>query len=206
MPFGAIAQGILGIGQSILGGIKAHKAQKKLEKLETPFYGGSESIMDYYNKALQRVNTNPYQSAQYQYGQQQADRSQAAGINSLQDRRSAVGGISQLSAMRNDAALRGGIAAENEQNQRFGQLGEAAGMKGADERLQFQYNKIAPYEKKYNLLSMKAGAANQTTNSGLQNIYGGLGALQDYANINSMYGTGGGRTKKTNVGNGPYNG
>lgn len=190
MPFGAIAQGILGGAQAIIGGIKAHKAQKQLENLQTPTYGGSESIMDYYNKALQRVNTNPYQTQQYQYANQQADRSQAAGVNSLQDRRSAVGGISQLSAFRNDAALKAGIAAENEQNQRFGQLGAATGLKAGDERMQFQYNKLAPYEKKYNLLSMKAGAANQTANAGIQNIFGGLGTLGDYRNIKKTYGAG----------------
>jgi len=163
-----------GLVQSILGGIKANKAQKQLEGLQTPTYGGSKPLSSYYNTALQRYNVNPYQSQQYQYSNQQADRSQAAGIGSLQDRRSAVGGISRLAALRNDAGLRSGIAAENEQNQRFGQLGAAAGMKTQDELRQFQYNQVAPYEKKYNLLAMKAGGANQMANAGFQNIFGGL--------------------------------
>ena len=79
-----------------------------------------------------------------------------------------------MAALRNDAGLRSGIAAENEQNQRFGQLGAAAGMKTQDELRQFQYNQVAPYEKKYNLLAMKAGGANQMANAGFQNIFGGL--------------------------------
>lgn len=179
----------IGVVQSIFGHSKAKKAEKKLERLETPMYGGSSSIMDYYNKALQRFNTNPYQSQQYQYATQAADRSQAAGINALQSRGSAVGGISRLSALRNDAGLKAGAMAEGQQDQRFNQLGNAAEMKTADELRQFQQNKIAPYEKTYNLLSMKAGAGNEMMNSGMSNIFGGLSAAQDYKNINKAYGT-----------------
>jgi hypothetical protein len=178
----------VGLVQSILGGNKAKKAQKQLEGMQVPEYGGSDSIMDYYNKALQRFNTNPYQSQQNQYAQQQADRSQSAGLNSLQSRRSAVGGISRLSALRNDASLKAGAMAEQQQMQNMGMLGEATGMKTADELRQFQQNKIAPYEKQYNLLSMKAGAGNEQANAGMSNIFGGLGAAQDTMNINKIYG------------------
>lgn len=181
----------VGLVQSILGHSKARKAEKKLENLATPTYEGSDSIMDYYNKALQRFNTNPYQSQQAQYAQQQADRSQAAGINALQGRNSAVGGISRLAALRNDAGLKAGAMAQQQQDQRFGELGEASQLKTADELRMFQQNKIAPYEKQYNLLSMKAGAGNEMMNSGISNIFGGLGAAQDYKNIKKSSGTGG---------------
>lgn len=185
----------VGVVQSIIGGIKAKKAQKQLENLQTPRYNESSSIMDYYNKALQRYNLNPYQSAEYQHDTQMGARNQAAGISALQGRGSAVGGISRLAAQGNDLALRAGAQAEQTQNQRFGQLGQASQMKAGEDMNAFQYNEVAPYEKKYNLLSMKAGAANQTANSGMSNIYGGLGALQDYANIDKMYGTEGSRKK-----------
>ena len=187
-PLAAIGAGIGGL-QAIIGGINARKAQKKLEKLEVPTYGGSESIKDYYNKALQRFNTNPYQSQLAQYSAQQADRSQAAGLGALQGRGSAVGGVSRLAALRNDAALRTGVQAEQMQNQRFGELGQATEMQTGDDIRQFQQNKLAPYEKKYNLLSMKAGAANQMANAGLNNIFGGLAAGQDYKNIKKTYST-----------------
>lgn len=187
IPVGAITAGV-GAIQSIIGGIQAKKAQKKLENLQTPTYGGSESIRDYYSKALQRFNQNPYQSQQYQYANQQADRSQAAGINALQGRGSAVGGISRLAALRNDASLKAGVQAEQQQNQRFGELGEASGQLTQDQLRQFQQNKIAPFEKQYNLLSMKAGAGNQTVNAGMSNIFSGLGAMQDQQNINKLYG------------------
>lgn len=198
-------QSVIGGVQAAIGAHKAKKAQRELENLQTPRYNESKSIMDYYNNALQRYNLNPYQSAQYNYARQAADRSQAAGINALQGRGSAVGGIARLSAINNDALQRAGVQAEQEQNQRFGQLGQAAQMKTAEGDKAFQYNEIAPYEKKYNLLSMKAGAANQTVNSGLQNVFGGLGALQDYSNINRMYGGGGyGSNGKSSTDNGVY--
>ena len=178
----------VGLGQAIFGGIKAKKTQKELEGMQTPTYEGSESIMDYYNKALNRYNANPYQSQQYQYASNAANRNQAAGIGALQDRKSAVGGISRLTALGNDANLKAGVMAEQQQNQRFGQLGQAAGMKTQDELRQFQQNKLAPYEQKYNLLSMKAGAANQTTNAGMGNIFNSLGAATDMKMIDKMYG------------------
>ena len=185
--FGPIAQGVLGLGQAVLGGIKAHRAQKQLENLQTPTYNQSKSILDYYNTALQRYNQNPYQTQQYQYANQQADRSLAAGVNALQSRGGAVGAISRLSALRNDAALKAGVNAEQEQNQRFGQLGQAAQLKTNEAQKAFQYNQLAPYEKKYNLLAMKGAGGNQIANAGISNLFGGLQGITDYDMINKMY-------------------
>jgi len=187
-PWGAIAQGIGGIAQAIGGGIQAHRAQKQLEKLQSPTYTPNKSIMDYYNKALERYNTNPYQSQQYQYATQRADRNMAAGIGALNSRASAVGGISRLAALNNDASLQAGVQAEQQQNQRFGQLGQAAGMKAGEERTAFDYNQIQPFERKYNLLAAKAGGGNQIANAGMSNIFGGLQNINDYQMINKAYG------------------
>ncbi len=195
-------QTLVGTAQSIIGGIRAHKAQKQLENMQTPTYHQDKGIMDYYNKALQRYNLNPSQTAEYQRDIQNIGRNQAAGISALQSRGSAVGGISRLAAVGNNAALNADVNAENRQDQRFGQLGQATGMQAGENAKAFQYNDIAPYEKQYNLLSMKAGAANQTANAGMQNIYGGLGAFQDYSNINKMYGGGGGGGGSRNSGGG----
>ena len=88
------------------------------------------------------------------------------------------------------------MAAEQEQNQRFGQLGSATGMKAQDDMTRFQYNEVAPYEKQYNLLSMKAGAANQMQNAGMQNMFGGLSSASmlgtDYLMNNGGIGKSGG--------------
>ena len=187
MGFDPVSLGIgatqFGIGalQSLIGGNKQKKAQEALENLQTPTYNANSSILDYYNKALQRYNTNPYQSQQYQYGIQEGNRNQAAGVNALQGRNSAVGGISRLIALSNNNALQTGISAENEQNQRFGQLGGATQMKSADDQYGFQINKLMPYQKQLDLLTAKAGGGGQVLNAGLSNIFGGLsGAASNF--------------------------
>ncbi len=168
-------QTLFGIGQSIFGGSRERKAENAIENLKSPTYTPNSSILDYYNKALQRYNTNPYQSQQYQYGLQQGARGTAAGIGALQDRGSAVGGISRLIALQNDNALKQGVAAENTQNQRFGQLGSAAQMSGNEGRYGFQVNQLMPYQQKLQLLGAKAGGGAQMLNAGFSNIFGGLG-------------------------------
>lgn len=170
--------------QAISGHSKEKKAEKAIENLQTPTYKSNSSILDYYQKALQRYNTNPYQSQQYQTGIQQGNRTTAAGINALQDRRSAVGGISRLAALQNNNALNSGIAAENEQNQRFGQLGSATQLKSSDDQYGFQINQIMPYQKQLQLLGLKAGGGAQMENAGLQTINNGLNsaAMIGYSN------------------------
>lgn len=176
------AQGIVGGIQAIIGGAKAKKAQKQMNRM-IDSYKPNESIMDYYSKALSRYNSNPYQSTTYQNQMQNANRSTAAGINALNDRRSAVGGVSRLTALQNQASLNAGSQAESEQGRQLAQLGQATAMKVPEDKYKF--------EAKYNLLSQKAGAANATVNAGMSNIMGSLGSLQDYASIDKMYGGGG---------------
>lgn len=173
----AILQGLGGIFQSIFGSSKAKKAQQELEALQPPKYDENQSISSYYNQALNRANTNPYSSALYRLQQQNIGRGQSAGINALRDRRSVLGGINKLVALGNDASLNAGVQAENQQNQRFNQLAGATQMKAGDDRLAFQYNKLAPYQKTLQLLGMKAGANTQTANDGFMNIFGGLSNL-----------------------------
>ena len=198
-PWGAIGQTALGLGQAIIGGINTRKAQKQLERLQTPTYTKSQSIMDYYNKALQMYNVNPYQSNQYQADIQQGQRNQAAGIGALQNRASAVGGIARMTALSNENALNAGLNAEKEQSRRFGELGNAAQMRSAEDKMAFQYNQLAPYEKQYNLLAARAGANANTVNSGISNIFGGFKSAQDYGNLNKLYSLQSNDTQKTNA-------
>lgn len=175
-----IAQGVLGLGQAIFGGGKAKKAQKQMGKM-IDSYTPNESIMDYYNKALSRYNANPYQTSEYQMNMRNADRTTATGLSALGDRRSAVGGVSRLAALQNDASIKAGAQAESEQGQRLAQLGQATAMKVPEDKYKF--------EAKYNLLGQKAGAANQTANAGISNIYGGLSGISDHKMIDKMYGS-----------------
>lgn len=173
IPAGAQFAG--GLFQSIFGGNRARKAQDQLEALKTPTYTPNKGIGDYYSQALQRYGINPYQSQQYQYSQNQANRATAAGLSSLQGRRGAVAGVGRLAGIQNDAMLRAGITAENQRTQNFNQLGNATGMKASDDRYGFQINKMMPYEKELQLLGLKASGGNQIMNAGLSNIFGGLG-------------------------------
>lgn len=173
----AILQGIGGLAQTIFGGSRAHKAERALENLQTPTYEKSKAIGDYYNQALQRYNVNPYQSSMYQQQQRNIQRGTATGIGALQDRRSAVGGIGKLIQAQNDASLNAGVAAERQQMQAFGQLGQAAGMQAGEDRQAFNINKLMPYQNKYNLLAQKAAGGNQIMNAGLSNVFGGLSSL-----------------------------
>lgn len=185
----AIAQAGLGALQTGLGMWQASRAQKKLEKLNTPTYAKSAGILDYYNQALSRYNTDPYQSGLYKQQTQQIGRNVAQGLSALNDRGSAVAGVARLVQGANDASLSAGAQAEARRDQAFGQLGQAAGMKAGEDRMAFQVNQLMPYEKKYNLLAMKASGGNQIANAGLQNIMGGVQGIGQVQMANQMYGT-----------------
>lgn len=182
----------VGIGQSIFGGIRAHKAQKELERLNSPTYAPNAGLSQYYKTALDRYQTNPYNSQQYTMATQAARRSQAAGLSALNDRRGGVAGVSRLTAIADDASLKAGAAAEGQQNLRFGQLGQATQAKAADDKYAFQVNQLMPYQQKYNLLAGKAAGGNATMNAGLQNIFGGLQSGAQGSMLKSLYGSGGG--------------
>ena len=178
--------------QSIVGAGKARKYGRQLNQLveNSPHYDPNQSIMDYYNTALQRYNVNPTDTALYKRNMQNINRGLATGISSLQDRRSALGGISSLLRASNDASLNAEVAAEQQRNQRFGELGSASQLKAGEEAKAFEQNKMLPYNLKYNLLSQRAGAANNLVNTGLSNIFGNLQNIGSMKQLKKAYGTG----------------
>jgi len=183
-----------GIGQTLFSGTR--KKERALEQFNesAPSYTPNQSILDYYQKAYNRYDPNAYNSAAYRQGKTNIDSNMAAGITATQDRRSGLAGISNLVAQSNRAAL-GNIAnAERVQAQNLNQLGNAASAKAGEDRMAFKINKQDPFDRKYNLLAMKAGAAAKMKNDGLQNIFGGL------SNIASL-GLGGGKEKQTSAPN-----
>jgi hypothetical protein len=92
----------------------------------------------------------------------------------LQDRRSAIGGISRLGGMERDASLSAVARGEQMQAQRFNELGRATQMKKRDEDELFDINKMTPYQRKLQLEQMKAAAAGERYNAGMQMIGQGL--------------------------------
>ena len=176
-PFSIAAQGlqtVAGIAQSVIGGIKQHKATKAFEKLQTPGYTPNKAIGDYYQTALQRYNTSPYQSAEYNYALQRNRETQATALSALGDRRNSLAGVAGIVNAGNRASAQAGIQAEAERRAGFGALGNATGIKSADDLRAYNQNVLAPYQKKFGLLSQKAAAGGQMLNAGLSNIFGGV--------------------------------
>jgi hypothetical protein len=172
---GAAASGISAIG--------ANQRRKSRERelddyaKQSPLYQGSKPISEYYQQAMNRYNESPYQSQQYQVGAMNARRATAQGLGALQDRRSAIGGISRLEAGQNAAMQNLGAQAEAEKNQRFGQLGGATQMKNADLMQQFDINKMTPYNRQFGLKQMKSAAANAEYSQDVSNTYNALGNM-----------------------------
>jgi hypothetical protein len=182
MSFAAIGitSAVLSTGLGAYTAISADKRQKKAQRsLEdlaknSPLYKPDKSIDDYYQKALSRFNENPYQSQQYQMGAMNARRATAQALGALQDRRSAIGGISRLQAGQNYAMQNLGAQAEAQRNQRFNQFGNATQMKSADYQRQFDFNQMTPFNRKLQLEQMKGAAAGERLNAGMQMIGQGL--------------------------------
>lgn len=200
---GAVAVGTaasLGKGayDVISGAQKQSAAQKRLDEQarNSPIYKPDTSINQYYQEALNRYTENPRQSAYYQQAVKDANRTAASGISALQDRRSAIGGISRLGQMQNDALSRANVQAENYKQQQFNQLAGATNMKSGDYQRQFDYNQMTPYNRQLQLEQMKAQAAGEQYNAGNQMIGQGLNNLGTFAAAGGF--NGGNKYGKTN--------
>jgi hypothetical protein len=179
----ALASGVSAIGSNQRR--KSRESELDAYAKQSPLYQGSKPISEYYQQAMNRYNENPYQSQQYQVGAMNARRATAQGLGALQDRRSAIGGISRLEAGQNAAMQNLGAQAEAQRNQRFGQLGSATQMKNADLMQQFDINKMTPYNRMLALKQMKAQAANEEYSRDVSNTYG---ALNNLASVGMMAG------------------
>jgi hypothetical protein len=177
MSYLAVGAAAVTVGSGIFQAATSGK-NKRARELEqfaktSPLYKGSKSIDDYYQQALNRYSENPYQSQQYQLGAMNAQRATAQGIGALQDRRSAIGGISRLALGQTSAMQNLGAQAEAQRNQRFGQLGGAAQMKTAEDYKKFDINQMTPYNRMLQLKQYRAQAAADQYNAGMQSIASG---------------------------------
>jgi hypothetical protein len=173
----------LGATQMITSNNQQKRAQRALEAQakNSPLYKPDKSIDTYYQEAMNRYKENPYQSQQYQVGQQNIQRATAQGIGALQDRRSAIGGISRLEANQMNAMRNLGAQSEASRAQRFGAVGSATQLKSADYQRQFDINQMTPYNRQLQLEQMKAQAAGERYNAGMQMVGQGLSAAGSIA-------------------------
>ena len=179
LAIGAVAAGV-GAATSGAMAIGSNQRRKSREReldqyaQQSPLYKGSKSIDDYYQQAMNRYSENPYQSQQYQLGSMNAQRATAQGLGALQDRRSAIGGISRLALGQNAAMQNLGAQAEAQKSSRFGQLGNATQMQSAEAYKEFDINKMTPYNRILGLKQMKAQAANEEYARDVANVQSNL--------------------------------
>jgi hypothetical protein len=167
----------------ISGNKQQKRAQEALERQakNSPLYKADKSIDAYYQEAMNRYRENPYQSQQYQVGQRNIQRATAQGISALQDRRSAIGGIGRLQANQMGAMENLGAQAEASRQQRLGQFGQATQLKSSDYQRQFDINQMTPYNRQLQLEQMKAQAAGERYNTGMQMVGQGVSAIGSLA-------------------------
>jgi len=178
-----LAQAGLGALQAGTSGAKARERELDAYAKQSPLYKGSKSIDDYYQEAMNRYRENPYQSQQYQMGAMEARRATAQALGAMQNRR-VLGDISRLAEREKSNLQMLGAQAEAQRNARFGQLGGATQMKTGEDYRKFDINQMTPYNRMLQLKQLKAQAANDRYNAGLQMI----GGAASNAALGAMYG------------------
>ena len=180
LPLAAIAlgaaatQGIIGGVQALTSGAK--KRERELEKLagQSPTYSGSRELEGFYNESLRRYQQSPYQTAKFIMGRNLAERNQATALGALTQRNQGLAGAGRLASVSANQANQLVAQAENDRRQDFGMLGQAGRQLAQDKLTQFDINQMTPYNRKFGLAQMKAQAANDRKNAGLQMVGGAL--------------------------------
>lgn len=163
---------LIPLAMAAISAASAYSASQKRKEQEAQLesmanqYKPNQSILDYYNKALSRYSANPYASQLYQQQQGLINRNLATGIQASQDKRGGLGTVGALVQGANDASVRAGAMAEQQQGQQLAQLGQASAAKTREERY--------PFEMRYNLLAQKAGQSATRQNIMERNAFGGL--------------------------------
>ena len=161
----AIIGGVAGLGQTIGGAIQRRRGEKAAEA-QIGKLGPDQGIMSYYNQALQRYGVSPAQTALYKRQMANIQRAAATGLAGAGGARGRMGAASSIARSMSDAALNAEVAAEQQQNQRFGQLGAAAQMAAAEKR--------RPEEIRLQMQLQKAAGGSQVANVGMGNIFSAL--------------------------------
>lgn len=156
---------ISGIG-ALNASAKRKAAEKDLEQKVNATQVNS-SILDYFNKANNQYNPNAYQSAEYNQQMRNIGGITASQLNALQDRRSALAGISAIGQGAAQSSQRAAASAEQAQRANLGVLGQATNMKAGEENM---IRKM-----KLDLAAQKAAAKAETQNALTQGAFNALG-------------------------------
>lgn len=188
-----LATAAYSIGSSAVKAGKAKKAESKAEEMvnNTPKYKANQSILNYYDQALQKYNTAPTDTAAYKRDSQAIQQGTVQGLSSLNKLRS--GNVASIIQGQNNALLNAAVKAESKKAQEFATLGSATNMKAGQEGKAFQQNEIYPFEAKYNLQTMKAAGYRAGQRQDTQNAYNNaMAAVSTFADgsSNDSWGTG----------------
>jgi len=185
---------------------KAKKAERSLEESlkNTPQYKPNQSILNYYQTALNKYNTNPSDTREYKLASQDIKQGTVQGLKALQDRRSGLAGVPTLIGNQNNSLLNAAVRSEQEKARQFGVLGQATGMKAGEDKAAFQQNEMYPFESRYNLMSMNAAGNRESQRNSTQNAYSNLSTAtsifqNNVDNGNNMFG---GKKRSGGGGNG----
>ena len=172
----ALVPAAIGAYQLIHGAEQNAQARKAAENMQQKPYAPDRGIQSYYQEALQRANTSPYNSAFMQQVMKGTNRAEATGINALQNRRQAIGGISALTQGAQDAQLKGLGQAVGQQTQAFNTLGRAAQMQAGQNQMAYNINVAQPFQRQFQLALARASGGAQTEQAGISNLAGAAGA------------------------------
>ena len=168
-------QGIIGGIQATTSGAKKRKREFEAFSKISPVLPVNKQIDSYYSESMRRYQQSPYQTSKFIMGKNLADRSQSTGLAALNKRGMALAGVQNLTARNIDNTNTLFVQGEQDRRQDFGTLGAATRMKAQDEMTQFDINQMTPYNRQLALKQMKAQAANDRKNAGLQMVGSALG-------------------------------
>lgn len=186
------ASALAGVGMGAAQMSQANKAQRRaqqnLEKqaANSPLYKPSKEIQDYYAEAKRKYRESPFQTPYYLENIKQADRAAIQALGALQNRGAAIGGVSRINRILQDAKNRNVANAMQAKNAEFANLGQAAQMQNRENQQVFDINQMTPYNRQLQLEQMKAQAAGEQYNTGMQMLGSGLSNAASYG-IASAY-------------------
>jgi hypothetical protein len=195
ITFGLITGGLTSAAQALTANKKEKEAAVEAKAKMMPKYAGSSALDSYFQQAQQQANVAAQNTALYKNAMNQANRNLGAGLAGSNIAQGGQGLVSKLVQGADDASMRALGAGEQLKAQRFGQLGQATGMKSAEDQRKFQINQMQPFEAQYNLLAAKAAKAAQQQQAGFQNLANlGTTAITAgmYKNANKVNNGGGG--------------
>jgi len=184
----ALVPAAIGAYEAISGGIRNAQARKAAQNMQQTPYAPDSGIQQFYQEALNRYNTSPYNSLLYGMQQQNVNRSQNTALMGLQNRRDAIGGISSVVQSGNDSLLKAAGVAQNQRNQAFNVLGGAARSNAQQNQLAYNINTAQPFQRQFQLALARASGGAQVEQAGIGNIAGGLGAAANISQSQQMNG------------------